>query len=210
MDEAGDTGWSLNHPYGKGGSSRFLILAAISIPSGKNKLIERIVRHLYRSRKGRKLSNELKSTELNGHEKMNFAKKLIDVKQKNPDINLMAVVAEKGNVNTALRTKCESFYTHMAEQMLHTELARKTVVDFFPDARAMKPKDKHALPNYLETQLAISGHIPTITTTPSESGRLLEIQCADIICSILFSHYEFNQSTQYKILEPAIAVTKLF
>lgn len=210
MDEAGDTGWSLHRPYGNGGSSRFLILAAISVPSNKNRLIERIVRHLYRCRRGRKLSKELKSTELNGHEKLSFAEKLVDVVQKNPDINLRAIVAEKGNVNKALRTKCESFYTHMAEQMLHPELARKSSVDFFPDARTMKPKDKYALPNYLETRLAISGHVPAITTTPSESGTLLEIQCADIISSILFSHYEFKQSAQYEILAPAITVTKLF
>jgi len=210
MDEAGDTGWSLVKPYGRGGSSRFLILAAISIPANKTKYVERIVRDLYRGRKGRALSKELKSTELNGSEKQSFARKLVRLKHSHPGLEMMAIVAEKRNVNRALRSKSESFYTHMTEQMLHAELAGKQRVEFYPDARTLKQKDRHAMPNYIETRLAIAGHLPSIRTTPSESGTMLEIQCADIISSILFSHYEFNHSAQYEILAPVIRVTRLY
>lgn len=210
MDEAGDTGWSLQAPYGKGGSSRFLILAAISIPAGKNNHVERIVRHLYRARKGRALSNELKSTEINGWEKTQVALKLRALTQQHPAITLHAIVAEKHNVNPALRSKSESFYTHMAEQMLYSELAKQTTVEFYPDARTLKQKDRHALPNYLETRLAIGGYIPSITTIPSESGTYLEIQCADIITSMLFANYEYGDATWLNILAPAITITKLY
>lgn len=210
MDEAGDTGWSLSLPYGKGGSSRFLILAAISIPPGKNKYVERIVRDLYRGRKGRALSSELKSTELNGWEKKNVAEKLVTLIQKHPDICLHAIVAEKANVNNALRVKSESFYTHMAEQMLYADLAKHPAVEFYPDARTIKQKDRHALPNYLETRLAIGGHVPVIDTIPSESGTFLEIQCADIISAILFANYEFSDATCMTILAPVITVTRLY
>lgn len=210
MDEAGDTGWSLHAPYGKKGSSRFLILAAISIPPGKNIHIQRIVRGIYRGRKGRALSHELKSTELNQSEKKQIATKLLTLTQHHPDITLHGIVAEKGNVNSALRVKSESFYTHMAEQLLYAELARHTVVDFYPDARTLKQKDRHALPNYLETRLAIGGHVPTITTIPSESGAFLEIQCADMISAMLFAHYERSDSTCLNILAPAINITKLY
>ena len=98
----------------------------------------------------------------------------------------------------------------MAEQMLYSELSRHAVVDFYPDARTLKQKDRHALPNYLETRLAIGGHVPTITTIPSESGALLEIQCADIISSIVFAYYEYSDATYLNILSPAITITKLY
>lgn len=210
MDEAGDTGWSLSAPYGKGGSSRFLILAAIAIPPGKNHYVQRIVRGIYRGRNGRALSSELKSTELNGWEKKQVAQKLVALTQAHPDITLHGIVAEKGNVNSALRARSESFYTHMAEQMLYSELAKHTVIEFYPDARTLKQKDRHALPNYLETRLAIGGHVPTITTIPSESGAILEIQCADVISAILFAQYEHSDTTCMAILSPAITVTKLY
>ncbi len=210
MDEAGDTGWSLHAPYGKKGSSRFLILAAVIIPHGKNIHIERIIRGLYRGRKGRRLDSELKSTELNIWEKKQVAQKLLLLSQTHPDITLRAVVAEKANVNNALRVKSESLYIHMAERLLNAELARHTEVEFFPDARTLKNKDKNALPNYMETRLAIEGHVPIITTIPSESGKFLEIQCADIISSIIFSHYEFGDSACLGTLHPALTLTKLY
>ena len=210
MDEAGDTGWSLDAPYGHRGSSRFLILAAIVIPPGKNVYVERIMRGIYRGRKGRALSKELKSTELNQWEKKQIATKLLAMTRQHPDITLHGIVAEKGNVNSALRARSESFYTHMAEQMLYSELAKHTVVEFYPDARTLKQKDRHALPNYLETRLAIGGHVPTITTIPSESGSFLEIQCADVISAILFAQYERSDSTCLDILAPAITITKLY
>lgn len=210
MDEAGDTGWSLIAPYGNKGSSRFLILAAITLPSDKNHLVERIMRGIYRGRKGRSFKKELKSTELNQSEKKQIATKLLTLTEKHPDITLHGIVAEKANVNNALRAKSESLYTHMAEQMLHVELAKHAVVEFYPDARTVKFKDRHALPNYLETRLAISGHVPTIKTIPSESGAFLEIQCADVICAILFAHFERQDSTCLDILQPAIHITKLY
>lgn len=210
MDEAGDTGWSLHAPYGRRGSSRFLILAAISIPAGKNHYIERIIRGLYRRRNGRALSSELKSTELNGWEKKHVAQKLVALRQNHPDIFIHGIVAEKANVNNALRVKSESFYVHMAERMLNAELAKHTVVEFFPDARTLKTKDRNALPNYLETRLAIDGHIPSIMTIPSESGKFLEIQCADIISAMIFSWVEFGDGECLEILRPAMTLTKLY
>lgn len=212
LDEAGDTGWSLDHPYLKGGSSRFLILAAIAIPNGKNELVARIMRGIYRGRKGRSIKSELKSTEMNGWEKQQVAKKLVVLVQNHPDITLHGIIAEKANVNNALRAKSESFYTHMAEQMLHATLANHTVVDFYPDARTLKQKDQHALPTYLETRLAIAGHVPVINTCPSESGKFLEIQCADVISAILFAKYEFSDNTCFNILQTGIQanLTKLY
>lgn len=51
LDESGCLGWTLDKPYGKGGSSRFLVLAAVSVSNGKGKYVERIIQSLYKKRK---------------------------------------------------------------------------------------------------------------------------------------------------------------
>lgn len=71
LDESGDLGWNMHDPYQHGGSSRMLTLAAICLPEGKAKYIQRIVRALYVKRK-RPLKNELKSVDLNTADKELF------------------------------------------------------------------------------------------------------------------------------------------
>lgn len=209
LDESGCLGWTLDKPYGTGGSSRFLVLAAISVPVGADKHVERIIRSLYKKR-NRTHSNELKSTDLNGTDRKRVAADIATLTTKYPEVTFHAVVAEKANVNSALRAKTEALYNHMAEQMLSRVMANYDHVDFYPDARTVKPKDKHALHNYLETRLAIGGHCPKVTTTPSESGRFFQIQCADILASIVWAKYEYNDSLFDQTLATAVDLLKLF
>lgn len=46
LDESGDLGWSLDKPYKNGGSSRYLTLAAVIVPTAKSHVITRVVRGL--------------------------------------------------------------------------------------------------------------------------------------------------------------------
>lgn len=209
LDESGCLGWTLDKPYGKGGSSRFLVLAAVSVPDGADKHVERIIQSLYKKRK-RCHNKELKSTDLNGTDRGRVAADIATLTTKHPAITFHAVVAEKANVNHALSAKTEALYNHMAEQMLGAVMAKYARVDFYPDARTVKPKDKHALHNYLETRLALAGHCPTVTTTPSESGRFFQIQCADILASIVWAKYEYNDSLFDQKLANAVNLVKLF
>lgn len=209
LDESGCLGWILDKPYLKGGSSKFLVLAAVSIPPGLEKHVQRIIRALYKWR-GRTHSSELKSTALNGHEREQVAKDIASLAGKQPDITFHAVVAEKANVHAALSQNPEALYIHMAEQMLGGVMAKYSRVDFYPDARTVKPKDKNALHNYLETRLAIAGHCTVVTTTPSESGTFFEIQCADILASIVWAKYEHGSPLFDKVLTGTVEVVKLF
>jgi len=45
LDESGDTGWIFDKPYTKGGSSRYLIIAACLLPPDKDHKPERLLRH---------------------------------------------------------------------------------------------------------------------------------------------------------------------
>jgi len=209
LDESGDLGWVLDKPRGNGGSSKYIILAAIVVPHGQNHHLERIVRHLYKQR-GRAANSELKSTALNGHERTTFARALVKLLDRNLNFSLHAVVAEKANVINALSSKTEVLYNHMAERMLHDTIATFAKVEFFPDARTVKKSDKHALHNYLETRLAIAGHRVDITTEPCESGRFKEIQAADILASIVWAKYEENNPLFDNELLDAVQLIKLY
>jgi len=208
LDESGDLGWTLTKPRGKGGSSRFIVLAAIVVPNGANKSLERIVRGLYTAR-SRKSSSELKSTELNGHDRQTFARALVNLKNKNPLFSYHAVVVEKAAVIASLVNNTEVLYNYMAERMLSAPMAGCTRVEFYPDQRTVRPRDKNALHNYLETRLAIDGHIVDIDTIPSDSGAFKEIQAADYLASIVWAKFEENNQLFDTELAGSIVLTKL-
>jgi len=50
-DESGDLGWKLNHPYRKGGSSQFFVIAYIILPTDKNKHINRFFKKFHKERR---------------------------------------------------------------------------------------------------------------------------------------------------------------
>lgn len=208
LDESGCLGWTLNQPYGKGGSSRFIVLAAIVVPDGANKHLERVVRQIYKYR-GRKSETELKSTGLNGHERETFAKALVKLKDNNPLFSYHAVVVEKSGVIASLSNKTEVLYNHMAERMLNAPMATFSRIEFYPDQRMVKPRDKNALHNYLETRLAIDGHMVDIETIPSDSGTFKEIQAADYLASIVWAKYEMNNPLFDQVLANNVTLTKL-
>jgi len=47
LDESGDLGWNFTAPFRNGGSSRYLTIAAVCVPSAKIALPKRAVRKLY-------------------------------------------------------------------------------------------------------------------------------------------------------------------
>lgn len=210
LDESGCLGWTLSTPTGKNTSSQYLVLAAVEIQPGKNDLVHKVIRGLYKMR-NRSHRSELKSTHLAPAHREHFAKEVIKLTSRYPgDVLCHAAVAEKKNVPQSLRDRSEALYIHMAEQMLHGVIARCPRVDFYPDARTVKPKDKNALHNYLETRLAISGFAPELNTMPSESGDNFEIQFADILASIVWSHYEHQNQLYTRGISQVITTTKVY
>jgi len=47
LDESGDLGWNFSAPFRNGGSSRFLTIAALCVPTPKKHLPKRVVKKLY-------------------------------------------------------------------------------------------------------------------------------------------------------------------
>ncbi len=208
LDESGDLGWILDKPHKNGGSSRYLTLAAIIVPPSKTHHITRIVRNLYKAR-NRPKSSELKSVELRPHERATFICELVNLRKNHPDILFTAITVEKAGVNSAFRKHPNGLYNYMTKLMLLKKMGCYNHVDFIPDARSVKVDLKHACHDYLRTALAENGFDTQLTTTPQESKDHFEIQFADILASVVWSHFEYG-NLQFKALEEHISHSKLF
>ena len=73
LDESGDTGWLFERPYTKGGSSRFLVIAAMVVPPEHDHKPERLLRHIYQHRKWNP-RNEKKWVRMSPEARSAFAK----------------------------------------------------------------------------------------------------------------------------------------
>ncbi|MGE0049222.1 MAG: DUF3800 domain-containing protein [Acidithiobacillus sp.] len=50
LDESGDLGWQFGRPFKRGGSSRYLVIAALVAPPDKDMVTERCIRGLHKAR----------------------------------------------------------------------------------------------------------------------------------------------------------------
>ncbi len=82
--------------------------------------------------------------------------------------------------------------------------------NFIPDARSLKTELKHALHDYLRTELAVRGAMTRLQTTPWESKDCLALQFTDILAGIVWAHHEFGNSAAYRAANPAIRQKTLF
>lgn len=208
LDESGDLGWTLDKPHNHGGSSRFLTLAAVIIPTAKTHLITRVVRGIYKAR-GRSKASELKSVELRPHERETFIRNLIKIKKDHSDILFTAITVDKTGVNPAFKKHPNGLYNYMTKLMLVKKIGHLPHVDFIPDARTIKVDLKHSLHDYLRTALAENGHDTELVTTPLDSKDHFEIQFADILASVVWSYYEYGNSHLEKI-QDCVSHSKLF
>lgn len=136
LDESGDLGWTFDKPYGKGGSSRFITLAAIVLPENKVVYIERIVKAIYRKRK-RPLKNELKSIDLNSKDKAVFVNILVKLLKQHPDIQFHAITINKKRTKTSLKQDANTLYNYAVKRMLLPAISQQSmwILSLMPAAR---------------------------------------------------------------------------
>ncbi|WP_250481193.1 DUF3800 domain-containing protein [Caballeronia sp. GAOx1] len=167
LDESGCLGWKLDQPYLHGGSSRYFTLAAVVIPDGKEPVLNRVIRGVYK-RRGRNPSNELKSVSMSSGERERFADAIADIRLRHPDIYFRTITVKKERVNAAFRRHPNGLYNYMVKLLLLDVMSRHATVSFIPDARSLKLELRHGLHDYLVTELAPLGET-MLQTTPWES-----------------------------------------
>lgn len=209
LDESGCLGWKLDAPYQRGGSSRFFTLAAAIIPDDAEPVLNRVVRGLYKHR-GRSTQNELKSVQLSAGERSGFAAELAKLRGKRPDIEFVTITVRKENANVAFRRHPNGLYNYMAKLLLLDAMAGHESVCFIPDARSLKIELKHALHDYLCTELAARGADTVLQTTPWESRDSLALQFVDLVAGIVWAHHEHRNGDAYRAASPSIQQKHLF
>lgn len=209
LDESGCLGWKLDEPYGHGGSSRYFTLAAAIVPDGKEVALSRIVRGLYK-RRSRPITSELKSVSLSAAEREHFSRELVRARKDNPQVSFTTITVRKENVQAGFRRHANGLYNYMVKLLLLQVMAAERSVCFIPDSRTIKVELKHAMHDYLCTELAAVGADTFLQTTPWESKDSLPLQFADILAGIVWAHHEHRSGGAYRIASPQVQQKTLF
>lgn len=210
LDESGDLGWTLDRPYRKGGSSRYLTIAKLIIPKTKKQYPKRIVRKLY-NKKNWNPTNELKATHLNNNDREYISKKAINLLNTHIDMKLCAITVNKKNVQNHIRKDSNKLYNYMIRLSLLDYIKDYSHVTFIPDNRTIKVKSQNSLHEYLQTYLWFEMNSNTILNNcPEESSRALNLQFIDYIANIIWRKYEFKDDKAFNLLRYNIYFKELF
>ncbi len=210
LDESGDLGFSFRRPFRKGGSSRYLTIAFLLVPKNLSHLPKRIVKDLY-LRKKRSTQNELKGSDLTVAEEESFAKNVIKLLSKYPQIKVLAITVNKRKVKTHIRQDSNKLYNYMIGLILPKKIRRQSTVTFMPDKRSVKVESGNSLSDYLQMKLMFELNSDTVLENlPQESHKNLNLQFIDWIVHIIWQRHEDNNMKAFNILKDRLSLRNLF
>lgn len=210
LDESGDLGWSFKAPYLKGGSSRYLTIAALVVTPEDKAYPKRVIRDLYNKYKW-PTSTEMKWAGMNGEQRLQFAFLAKQMCVKYPGIELHAIVVKKENVLEHIRKDGNKLYNYMIKLSLIDKMAACDVVTLIPDPRTIKVKSGNSLHDYLQTELWFTKKSSTnLLTTPMDSKTCLGLQFSDMVAGVVQARFERNENTLYQHIAPHLKISRLF
>lgn len=189
-DESGDLGWSFAAPYRSGGSSRYLTIASLCVPSHKKHIPKRVIRDLYTTFHWRS-SSEKKWTDMTTNQRAAFATAASQMCTKHPDIHLHGITVKKERVEQHIRRDENKLYNYMIRLSVIDCMALQDAVNFIPDPRSIKVESGNSLHDYLQTELWFTRRVKTIlTTTPLASHSCRGLQFADMLAGLVQQRFE--------------------
>jgi hypothetical protein len=96
-DESGDLGWSFAAPYRHGGSSRYLTVASLCVPSVKKHIPKQVIKDLDMKFHWR-TSSEKKWTDMTDVQRAAFVTAATQMCTDKPDTHLHGITVKKENV----------------------------------------------------------------------------------------------------------------
>jgi hypothetical protein len=210
LDESGDLGWNFTAPFRKGGSSRFLTIAALCVPTGKKHLPKRVIKKLYQ-KFGWPTNAEKKWSMMTATERAEFASAAHIFCSAHADIHLHAITVNKQNVQNHLRADANKLYNYMIRLSLLGRMRKHPEVLLIPDPRSIKVQSGNSLPDYLQTLLWF--HLRCTTTLhmqPLESDKCFGIQFADMLCGTIQSAFEDNNYNYLSVIAPCLSHQRLY
>ena len=210
LDESGDLGWSFAAPYRHGGSSRFLTIASVVVPHGKEHLPARVIRSLYTDRKW-STAKEKKWTDMSDAARLEFATRAVKLIGQHPDIQFHAITVRKERVQPHLRQDPNLLYNYMLKLSLMGEMAKHEHVELVPDPRSIKVASGNSQHEYLQITLWYEQQARTrLESKPADSKKELSIQFADMLSGVVQSHHEDGRSEPWQVIQPLVAARQLF
>lgn len=210
LDESGDLGWNFDAPFRDGGSSRYLTIAALCVPSNKKHLPKRVIRKLY-DEFGWPTAVERKWSMMKKQERLSFVELAASLCRAHPDVHLHAITVRKEHVQTNIRADGNKLYNYMIRLSLLATMRQHAEVLLIPDPRSIKVQSGNSLPDYL--QMLLWFHLRCKTTLqmqPLESHACRGIQFADMLCGAVQAAWEDSNLTYYNILAPHLAHARLY
>ncbi len=145
------------------------------------------------------------------HERVEFAQKAVELKNRQPELSYCSISTRKENVAKHIRTDANKLYNYMIKLLLASRIKDFKEVTFVPDDRAIKVKSGNSLHDYL--QMVLWFHLKSKTilqTMPSDSASSLNVQFADMLAGAVQSHFEFGNSDSFNKLGKSLEVTTLY
>ncbi|WP_332877716.1 DUF3800 domain-containing protein [Massilia sp. S19_KUP03_FR1] len=209
VDESGDLGWSFAQPYGRGGSSRYLTIAAMVLPETLDHLPTRKVKQLYTSGKW-DYRQEKKWVDMPEAARSTFVRNATNLRTTYPIILYKAIVVYKKNVAAHLRSDSNKLYNYMLKLLLLDEMKKHARITLIPDPRSIKVESGNCLQHYLEMSLYEEGAVTQLETLNRDSKSCLNLQFVDMLAGVVGTHYEFRKSVHLSALRPNCPVKQLF
>lgn len=210
LDESGDLGWSFDLPYLKGGSSRYLTIGALCVPTEKKHLPKRVIKKLY-EKFGWRADREKKWSDMKTHERTEFARLARAMCDKHTDIFLHGIVVRKEHVQDHIRADSNKLYNYMIRLALLRRMAAHDSVTMIHDARSIKIKSGNSLHDYLQTELWFTSNASTrLESQAAESHTNRGIQFADMLSGVVQSRFEFESTADFQLLSAKIQLNTLF
>lgn len=210
LDESGDLGFTLDKPYLKGGSSKFLTMAYIVVPDSKKHLVKRVVRKAYKKFKFTP-GTEVKGSSLSVAQKDSVARSIIELVKNNPDIAICSITVKKENVKEHIRADSNLLYNFMMKLSVLDKIDVHKEVTLLRDNKTVKIASGNSLIEYLQTTLWFElGSETKLKDMPSDSKKVLGLILVDWLNNIVFGYYENSNSSAFQILTPIIKNQTLF
>jgi hypothetical protein len=210
LDESGDLGWEFSAPFRGGGSSRYLTIGALCVPSEKKHLPKRSIKKLYQ-KFGWPTDSEKKWSAMNDDERAAFAHSARALCDANPDIYLHSITVRKQNVQAHIRADGNKLYNYMIRLSLLGRMRHFPEVHMVPDPRSIKVESGNSLPDYIQTLLWFHLRCKTTLRMQSIESHLCRgIQFADMLCGAIQAGFEDNNFKYCNIMAPRLFHKKLY
>jgi len=209
-DESGDLGWDFNAPYRQGGSSRYLTIGVLCVPSAKKHVPKRVIRELYDRFKW-PVGTEKKWHQMTPQERATFATEAFKMCEKHPDIHLHGITVNKQNVEPHIRNDENKLYNYMIRLCVLDCMAADTDVTFVPDPRSIKVESGNSLHDYLQLELWFTKKVKTLLKTqPQDSKSCRGVQFADMLAGLIQHRFEDGYAEHIRICVTRLRLKKLF